>query len=291
MKPIKSASFRSRNPELFGIFLILSIWTVIAWHTIKTLYWTGGAYASDPYAHLEYVQRMAQLHRFLAPHETYQSYHPPLYYLVAQLFSPLSLGHIERMRTLSALFGAGFITTVYISLRNWVHSVPLRVLAGIFCATLPSFAVLFTSYNNDSLGVLLSVVSLALTIRYLSKPNKYLLALATIILALAFYTKFTSFYLIIVYALLSLIMLWRKSVPRIRLRNLWIGIGIAIVLFSPWVIGHNYRQTGKLFPTNFEDGRGDLVPADLGVAGYLNPWNLTAPGQWYAPYQYGAWTD
>ncbi len=203
----------------------------------------------------EYSKIIAKEHRFPLPYEGGQTYNPPLYYLINSFIASRSLisdeadkiVHVHYVRFLSAIYGVVAILIIYLFLKRIDISPLSRLLVLLFTATTPKFVFLFSSYNNDSLAVMFSLIILFLAYKLCenwSWRNAVFLFIAS---TAGLYTKYTIMFCIISVAVFCLKNLLKWQLPqKEHLRILGILL-LSIVLFFPWMWFHNHGKSNKIF--------------------------------------------
>lgn len=241
------------NKIILGITILT--WLVVVWFYMSHV--SIDHCGNDSWQHVGYTETIVKEHRLPAPLEGWQTYHPPLYYLINSFIASNSLYsnkifHINCVRSISVLYGviALFIILWFISKINQPPLV--KLLVSLFIATTPTFVFLFTTYNNDVLAILLSIIMFALSYEsYYNWSRSKGIGLLLISTA-GLYTKFTFVFSIISIVLIcskNLLQLKSPSVPQLRIVYILI---FSVVLLFPWLYYHNYHYTKKLFPTNVE---------------------------------------
>ncbi len=131
-----------------------------------------------------------------------ESYHPPLYYLLA---APLGfLGKflnfeegniIILVRFISIILGVSALWIIYRTLRLLLPNDPVSVNIGIIlAATLPTFTRIGAGFSNENLVYFLSAILFFLLVQcFIDKPKNIKIILIAIFLSLAMLTKYTSF--------------------------------------------------------------------------------------------------
>jgi hypothetical protein len=142
----------------------------------------------------------------------YESWQPPLYYLLAAPLYLISSGDLLTLRLFSLSFGAGVIVFAYLTGREVLPDKPLvAVTAAGFIAFIPQHIAMMAGINNDSLSELLIAVGLWLIVRLNGRGlENWRIALLGLILALAIITKSQAYVLIPVAGLMLLFRWWRN---------------------------------------------------------------------------------
>ncbi|MBI1858755.1 MAG: glycosyltransferase family 39 protein, partial [Candidatus Melainabacteria bacterium] len=210
--------------------------------------------------HIEYTQFIVQNKKLPKPYQLWQSYHPPLYYLIASLFGDdLTRGdkaiHVNKSRLISIFFGLWTLFIILSLLRSLNITPPQQLLVALFIATIPKYIFVFSTYNNDSLAMFCSVAivyySYSLSLNW-SKAKSIILLIAT---TAALYAKYTSIVCFISVCIVLLRKLFLLQLPTKNGVKTLLVLMISAALFLPYVIIHNYQNTHKLFPTNFDSKR------------------------------------
>ena len=81
----------------------LIVWVLFAFLFIART--PSGAFTYDYHGHMEHTRILYDEHRLALPREGWESYQPPLYYIVNVLFSPHRPSHSFQVRLMSVLYG------------------------------------------------------------------------------------------------------------------------------------------------------------------------------------------
>lgn len=272
----------------FALLVLMSIGHVA---TIGLSHWTEH---HDLDAHVEYCQLIAKNHALPHPRAGWTTYHPPLFYLFAQLFHPLQDDRgafVSSVRWVNAyLFGSMFL----FAMLGIVHALKLQKMAALFVVsfliTLPSVVQLFSGFNTDPMATAFTALTALSALKfYQANRRKGAVAWGAIVLVagiLALYAKFTS---VFAFLALGVFLVVGLATRRLNARALWLlGIGTAcFAALLPYLVLHNYRNTGNLFPHNVEK------PADMAFASldlqegrlrFLLTPPLVTDREWSTPY-------
>ncbi|HVO33840.1 MAG TPA: hypothetical protein VMU17_07980, partial [Elusimicrobiota bacterium] len=142
--------------------------------------------------HLEYSEILGIQKRFPKPLEGWETYQPPLYYLVTSRLMPNQLRiHVLLVRMLSVLLGMIAMVLLAITLSELRYAAWIQAVVLAFLGTTPGFFFIFQSYNNDTLSSVLSLAILVCAFK-LSQDWRSPLAIAyTAACALGLYTKYS----------------------------------------------------------------------------------------------------
>ncbi|MBX3013249.1 MAG: glycosyltransferase family 39 protein [Caldilineaceae bacterium] len=180
----------------------------------------------------------------------YESYQPPLYYLLGALVYSLSGGSLLALRLLGIVIGVGIILLCAYSLQLVFADKPMVVLgATAFVAFLPMHVAVTAAVNNDAFAELLLLALLAMLLHWtrrqfmappdadVTQTQRQLLWLG-VLLGLGLLTKIYA-YLFIPLTLLAIVAtIWQRQRSW---QSLWTGLSLyrwvllpALLLGLPW---------------------------------------------------------
>jgi hypothetical protein len=167
----------------------------------------------------------------------YESYQPPLYYLLLAPVFILFDGALIPLRLFSLALGAGVIVFAFLAVRELFPARPLLALtAAGFIAFIPQHVAMMAGVNSDSLAEWLMAIGLWLIVRGTKETEgregtrsarRWKLALA-FVLGAAFLTKVTVYPLAAV-AALAILLRWIRQRPLVEWRanpNLKLATGV-----------------------------------------------------------------
>lgn len=277
--------------KLLDRWFILSLCVGVVWLLVGAVYIlrTGARLQHDFRGHVEYTQRIYQDKALPSPYQGWQTYHPPLYYLVNQLACPGERRHIGIVRFMSVLYGCIFGALCMLACRRMVGREGVGMLTTSYLMSTPAVIQLFSSYNNDSLTMVLSASFLVSLWSYWRTERRLYWILSVVIGTLAVYTKFSAIFLLLSVAIVVGCTLCLGILP-LRKGLVIIGaVGIPGIVLLPWLYFHNYCFTGKLFPHNAEVPTSRvMVAAKMENNGGIVRFLFAPPGiswaRWTSPY-------
>lgn len=250
---------RWSEPLWLGIVLVLYL-TLGGLYAVLTPPWQ----APDEPAHYNYVRQLAEhghlpvLHFGDYPHAyleqlkaarfppemsiaplRYESWQPPLYYLLAAPVYRLFQGNLVALRVFSVLLGTGVVVTAYQMLRGCFPSHSALALGtAAFVAFVPMHLAVSSSVNNDVLAELLIGLTAWYVLACVSQPERYLgwkwQLLSGILLGLGLLTKLTYYYIAL--PLFALGLWWRHRNLVTIVRGYPVTWGVALLLALPWYV-------------------------------------------------------
>ncbi len=181
--------------------------------------------------------------------------HGPLYYLFGRLILIFPLEPIVGLRAVAAFMSALLPPAVFWLMRelfgrtekNW----PVAWVAATLIAVSPLYVVFAHEARQYTLWLLLLITSSAAFIHVLRNSQRHWWWLYSALMTLSFYTHLLSALTVCIHACYGLVHLymtraeWRNSsnTTRIIIRSWLISIGVATLLFTPWLaIIFHYQQ-------------------------------------------------
>lgn len=234
--------------------------TIIGWFFIAYIYLNHVSIdhcSNDFWQHIEYTEIITTQHRFPAPYDGFQTYHPPFYHLLNSIIIPKSIienkqSHAHFGQLLSIIYGALMLAIIYLGIKEINKNPKEQILILLYIASTPMFTFMYTTYNNDSLANLLSMGIIVLSYRLYLSWSKNLALLLMILAIIALYTKYTVAASIIAVVAVCLKNLLKLKYPNLNQKKIILILCSSFLFLIPWLIFHNYYYTGKLFPSNFE---------------------------------------
>ena len=233
----------------------------------------------DFWGHVEYTSIIANDMIFPSPSHGWETFQPPLYYLINSYIAPNTFKtdntiHIRYVEYLSVFYGAVVLWIIYWFLGKFCIDPKIQLIVLLFIATTPKFAFVFSSYNNDSLAILLSIATLAFTYKlYYDWSVRY----ATLLLLVATAAHYTKYIALISTAAAFLIcfkdLVLKKSLGQNQKKVLVILMA-SVILLVPWLKFHNYKYSGEYFPSNIKgigDQDGLRLPKDKFLLDIVSP--------------------
>jgi 4-amino-4-deoxy-L-arabinose transferase-like glycosyltransferase len=148
----------------------------------------------------------------------YESWQPPLYYLLAAPIYLIFNGALLPLRLFSLSIGVGVIVFTYLAVHETLHATslretPLPLIAAGFVAFIPQHIAMMSGINNDSLSELIMAFGLWFILKLNNKTEigNQDLGLLGLLVGLAFLTK-SHAYLLAPVAALMLFLRWRRSI-------------------------------------------------------------------------------
>lgn len=198
----------------------------------------------------------------------YESYQPPLYYLLATPVYWLGVGDLFALRLLNILIGVGIILLIYRSLELvFPGKALITVSATAFVAFLPMHLAVTATVNNDSLAELLVLASLLCLLQWmrpyfypdepapLATEHRQLFILG-LVLGLGLLTKIYAYALLPFSLLVILVVRWRRAGvnPLKAMRGmLWVALPALLCGLPLWVRNWRLYGPGDFLGTRWHD--------------------------------------
>jgi len=276
--------------QWFFLIILSSLWLLISLNFIITLPKVNW-FAHDMWGHVKYSTIIHQEKRLPLPYEHFQTYQPPLYYLINQMFSPKTEYHLLKVRLLSVIYGLIFLLCCHLVMNQWNTPRAIQLLVLIYFMSIPAFVHLFTTYNNDSLAMALSGAIIAASVKCFFKPKTSLLLLLFVLAVLGVYAKYNVILLFVAIGILLSGAFIARAVAMKKVLLIVLPLLLGSLTLIPYLRFHNYAYTGKYLPDN-----ADIWPLSpfwdiKAKTGYLRfffkPPALTT-GEWTDPYAFDA---
>lgn len=233
---------------------VILLWIIIAVLFISRVPYDRPGPAHDFGGHLGYTTHILTNHALPNPLGWWEAPQAPLYYFINSFILPKSLltdkiAHIKFVRCLSVLYGTIVLVIFSWFLTKFNFTPITQGLVLLFIATTPAFVIVFSTYNNDSLAIMLSVVLLLLGYKLYYQWSWKLAPIFLFVATASLYTKLST-----VIAHLTIILICCESIRHKKLPNLTqlkiiCVLIMSILLLFPWAKFHNYKYTGKYFPS------------------------------------------
>jgi hypothetical protein len=174
---------------------------------------------------------------------------PPLYYVLLHLWTGVFGTSDEAVRALSGVCMLGAVVATWFAARR-IGGTALAWIAAVVMLSNPYAIRYATEARMYALIVLLVACGVLAFQRMVESPTAGRAAVFGLIIALALYTQYWSFYLLAVVVVLLVWMVWR-DVHRTAARRMLIAAGIALVTFLPWAPTFLYqaKHTGTPWGT------------------------------------------
>jgi hypothetical protein len=165
---------------------------------------------------------------------------PPLYYVLLHIWTGvLGTGDVAA-RSLSGVCMVGAAVALWFAARRFAGTTAAWIAALLMAAS--PYAIRYaTEARMYSLIVLLVSCGVVAFQRALEEPRLGRLAVLAVIVALAIYTQYWAFYLVIVVAALLVWMAWRGE-HRDAARRMLVAVAIGCLTFLPWLPTFLYQR-------------------------------------------------
>jgi hypothetical protein len=232
----------------------------------------------DEWNHLAYANYVARTgwipNQYVAAEAVhFEGHQPPLYYLLAAgllrltsngdttraVQSDDAIGESDRhsaylLRGFSIALATLNLLLVFRVASYFPLTGPWRCFPAAFVATLPQFAYVSGSVNNDNLANLTATAAITCLLEILSRPTRLTPYLAFgCWLGLGLLTKKTALFLVPVAAGEFAYLLWREKNARARLLLRFVAVGLLCASISGWLFVRNYRLYGDCLGTDMEE--------------------------------------
>jgi 4-amino-4-deoxy-L-arabinose transferase-like glycosyltransferase len=216
----------------------------------------------DVEGHLAYINYLLNNGRIPLANEGWQTYQPPLYYIVSAaavsasnaIFAPQKLAY--SLKLIPFLCGLGIIlVTFYAAKTVFPESKAKQALSAVFASIVPMNIYISHYISNESLCGFMMALSVLLTLHVLKseeKPLKKSFVLG-IVLGLSLLTKYTPFILLPV---IAVVLLYEFAFERrygfLKILGSFAAITLPIILIASWFYLRNWNHFGKIIVGNWD---------------------------------------
>lgn len=159
--------------------------------------------------------------------------HPPLYYLLARLWSGLFDDPVVALRSLSAVFGLLLLPAVYWFARELFGDARVSWAAVALAAASPVYLLYAQEARQYSLWLTLTALSSAALLHALRSDSRHASKLYALMAALGLYTHLMHAFMLAAHALY--LGLLRDPAARARRKSVAMALGVAAAAFAPWL--------------------------------------------------------
>ncbi|MBI3590579.1 MAG: hypothetical protein HY094_04280 [Candidatus Melainabacteria bacterium] len=254
---------------------------IIGWLTIAGIYVSHTPPNHRSYdfnGHVDYTKIIVNESRLPKPNfkEVAEGVQPPLYYFlnsliagdllkinkksinidsekINKLLEEKKIKHLNIIRGMSVLYGLITLITIFWLLNKTTSNILMQLLVLFFIASTPRFVFIFSTYNNDSLAIMFSILIIALSYKLnlnWSWDAAYRLLLVSI---LGVYSKCSVILCIGIIVLMCCKNIFFLKPLEKNKKQLVTILILAVLSIFPWFLMHDYRYTGNLFPNNYEN--------------------------------------
>ena len=230
--------------------------------------------------HLDVIKYIVEHRSLPAALASFESYQPPLYYLLAAPIYAVS-GSVKWVQLLSLVFSALTLLVIYRLLYTdkLLADARSRRYAFLVACFLPQFVMFGLYVSNDSLAILIGAVIVLQVVRFVTKPAIWQAVLLALLVSLGLLTKATFLAFVpVLFVFLTFVYLRcgysaRKAlVAALALSLLAGGLG-------SWRFVQNYRQVGNPFVSNLDSGHPWMIAQQSSYRGAVsffdvNLWKL-----------------
>ena len=268
--------------------LLLAFWLLLSITFMATLP-IKNTFGNDHGGHVQYSQYIRAEKKLPGPYVGWQTYQPPAYYVINQLFAPFSKNHILAVRLSSVVYGILFLLACHVVMSFWSIPKSAQLFVLLYFLSMPAFLYLFTAYNNDALAMALAAAVSAVALVCYCKPRIILMALLFLLSALGLYTKYS---LVLVFAAIGSVLAGGVLLRRIQFRKaliIIVPLFLACLTLVPYMRFHNFAYTGKYLPSNADIS--GFVPGwdirhNVGTAKFFSTPPGITTGEWTYPYAF-----
>ena len=230
--------------------------------------------------HLDVIKYIVEHRALPAALASFESYQPPLYYLLAAPIYAVS-GNVKWVQFLSLFFSALTLLVIYRLLYAGKFLADARAgrYAFVMACFLPQFVMFGLYVSNDSLAVLIGALIVLQVVRFVATPRIWQGVLLALLVSLGLLTKAT--FLVFLPALFVLVAFVYSRSGYSTQKALAAALLLSLLAggLGSWRFVQNYREVRNPFVSNLDSGRPWMIAQQSsyrGAASFfdVNLWKL-----------------
>lgn len=196
----------------------------------------------DCYGHINYTISLSKNHKLPTnKDESFEWFQPPAFYIINSFIKIKDniINHINAVRKLSAFYGWITLLTIFQFLNLISKNQLLKIATLVFIATTPKFIIIFSTYTNDSLATMLSVLVFYFSYRFYQNGGNKLGAALLLTSAIGIFTKYTVLLPLFLVCLLGSISIYLKKGNKTNSQKLILILASALIINTPFMVTRN----------------------------------------------------
>jgi 4-amino-4-deoxy-L-arabinose transferase-like glycosyltransferase len=230
--------------------------------------------------HLDVVKYIVEHHALPAATASFESYQPPLYYLLA---APVyaATGSVKWVQLLSLVFSILTLLVIYRLLYVDKLLADLRSCryAFLMACFLPQFVMFDLYLSNDNLAILIGAMVVFQVVRFVAAPTIWQAVLLAVLVSLGLLTKATFLaFLPALFVLVAFVFLRQGHSARMALIAA-LALSVLAAGLGSWRYVQSYREARNPFVSNLDSGHPWVIAQQSSYRGAVsffdvNLWKL-----------------
>jgi hypothetical protein len=221
--------------------------------------------------HLDVIKYIVEHHALPAATASFESYQPPLYYLLAAPIYAVS-GSVKWVQLLSLVFSV--LTLLVIHRLFYVDKLlaDLRSCryAFLMACFLPQFVMFGLYVSNDSLAIFLGAVVVLQIVRFVTAPTLQQAVLLALLVSLGLLTKATFLAFLPGLFVLAAFVLLRRGYSARHALAAALALSVLAAGLGSWRFVENYREVRNPFVSNLDSGHSWVVAQQSSYRGAVS---------------------
>jgi 4-amino-4-deoxy-L-arabinose transferase-like glycosyltransferase len=230
--------------------------------------------------HLDVIKYIVEHRALPAATASFESYQPPLYYLLAAPFYAAS-GNVKWIQLLSLVFSILTLLVLHRLLYVYKLLADPRACryAFLMACFLPQFVMFGLYVSNDALAVLIGATIVLQVVRFVATPTIWQAILLALLVSLGLLTKATFLAFLPVLFVLAAFVLLRRGYSARKAFAAALALFLLAGGLGSWRFVQNYREVKDPFVSNLDSGHDWVIAQQSSYRGAIsffdvNLWKL-----------------
>ena len=221
--------------------------------------------------HFDIIKFIVEHRALPAATASFESYQPPLYYLLAAPFYAAS-GNVKWVQVLSLLFSILTLLVLYrlLYVDKLLADARARPYAFLMACFLPQFVLFGLYVSNDTLAIFLGAVIVLQVVRFVARPTIWQAVLLALLVSLGLLTKATFLAFLPALFVLAAFVLVRRGYSAQKAFAAALALSLLAGGVGSWRFVQSYREVGNPFVSNLDSGHPWVVAQQRSYRGAIS---------------------
>jgi 4-amino-4-deoxy-L-arabinose transferase-like glycosyltransferase len=230
--------------------------------------------------HFDVIKYIVEHRALPAATASFESYQPPLYYLLAAPFYAAS-GNVKWVQVLSLAFSILTLLVLYrlLYVDKLLGGPSPRPYAFLMACFLPQFVLFGLYVSNDTLAIFIGTLVVLQVVGFVARPTIWQAVLLALLVSLGLLTKATFLAFLPVLFVLAAFVLVRRGYSAQKAFAAALALSLLAGGLGSWRFVRSYREVGNPFVSNLDSGHPWIIAQQRSYRGAisffdLNLWKL-----------------
>lgn len=221
--------------------------------------------------HLDVIKFIVEHRALPAATASFESYQPPLYYLLAAPFYAAS-GSVKWVQVLSLALSIVTLLVLYrlLYVDKLLVDPRSRLYAFLMACFLPQFVLFGLYVSNDTLAIFLGAVIVLQVVRFVARPTIWQVVLLALLVSLGLLTKATFLAFLPVLFVLAAFVLVRCGYSAQKTLGAALALALLAGGLGSWRFVQSYREVGNPFVSNLDSGHPWMIAQQRSYRGTIS---------------------